>query len=636
MNQIYRIKIVAIQTLVLMICMVALELLIPIKSQAATSYNQSVKSGIENFPAAYQSTLNNLKSIHPNWNFEAYYTGISWNDLINQETSVHTRNTVHNSSDSSWKCSCGKVVSGYACASKSIIEYYIDPRNFLNEIDIFQFLEISYNANVHTLEGIKSTVKGTFLENNVTFTRNGKTETMPYAQIILDAAKQSNMSPYSITTKIIQEVGSKGSNSVTGTYPGHEGYYNFFNYGAYDTGNAIVNALIYAKDKGWDNPYTSIVEGAKLLANSYTNAGQNTAYFYKWDVVGTSILKAGNSQTVSSQNLFAHQYMTNIQDPASQAKRLYNTYAQNALLDKPLNFVIPIYDAEGETNKLPSAIDPNNPNAYYVNDSDGVNVRSEPSTSASKIASIAKDTIVLVKERKCKQADGYSWDKVELSSGVVGYIASEFLSPCNNQTANGGSANEEKVIGTYLVTDDLRLRNAPSTSGVKLATIPKGEQIDVLQKDVANDGTNIWYKVGYKGTIGYVSSMYLTEVKTNNNNANTGKKYELETSQIQIAPDTSIDEIKKTYPNATGEIKTGAKITIDGKSYTVVVKGDTSGDGTINSADLLKIVKHLKGISTMSDKCYQEAADTNKDGTINSSDLLKIVKYLKGTSSITL
>ena len=57
MNQIYRIKTVAIQTLVLMICIVALELLIPIKSRAATSYNQSVKSGIENFPAAYQSTL---------------------------------------------------------------------------------------------------------------------------------------------------------------------------------------------------------------------------------------------------------------------------------------------------------------------------------------------------------------------------------------------------------------------------------------------------------------------------------------------------------------------------------------------------------------------------------------------------
>ena len=52
------------------------------------------------------------------------------------------------------------------------------------------------------------------------------------------------MSPYSIASKIIQEVGTKGSNSVSGTYSGYEGYYNFYNLGAYDTGNAIVNGLM--------------------------------------------------------------------------------------------------------------------------------------------------------------------------------------------------------------------------------------------------------------------------------------------------------------------------------------------------------------------------------------------------------
>ena len=57
----------------------------------------------------------------------------------------------------------------------------------------------------------------------------------------------------------------------------------------------------------WTDPYRAIVGGAKLLANSYTNAGQNTAYFYKWDVVGTTILKAGQSQQISSSKCFNHQ-----------------------------------------------------------------------------------------------------------------------------------------------------------------------------------------------------------------------------------------------------------------------------------------------------------------------------------------
>lgn len=202
-------KITSFHILFILICISLLTVVFPNYSQAYTYYNQSVKSGVENFPVVYQDILNNLKALHPNWNFEAYYTGISWDELIAGETAVHTRNTVHNSSDASWKCNCGTVVSGYACASPDIIKYYIDPRNFLNEIDVFQFLEISFNENVHTLDGINSTVKNTFLDSNVTFTRNGQTQTMSYAQIILDAARQSNMSPYSITTKIIQEVGSQ-------------------------------------------------------------------------------------------------------------------------------------------------------------------------------------------------------------------------------------------------------------------------------------------------------------------------------------------------------------------------------------------------------------------------------------------
>ncbi|MBQ8043138.1 MAG: Ig-like domain-containing protein [Clostridia bacterium] len=63
---------------------------------------------------------------------------------------------------------------------------------------------------------------------------------------------------------------------------------------------------------------------------------------------------------------------------------------------------------------------------------------------------------------------------------------------------------------------------------------------------------------------------------------------------------------------------------------TLAICGDVTGDGLINSADLLKTVKYLKGTSTVN----EFAADVTKDGEINSADLLKTVKYLKGTSTI--
>ena len=434
----------------------------PLKSVfAATYYTQTVKTGIDKFPAEYQDALKKLKELHPNWNFDAYYTGLDWNTVVLNEK-VCKRNRVLKSSDESWKCSCGNVASGYACASEKIISYYLDPRNFLNEVNIFQFLEISYNERIHNVDGVKKAVKNTFLSKNVTYKLNDKEYTKSYAEIILEAAKTSNMSPYSIASKIIQEVGTKGSNSVSGTYSGYEGYYNFYNLGAYDTGNAIVNGLMYAKDKGWNNQYTAIIEGAKELANSYTNAGQNTAYFYKWDVVGTKILKAGEKQTVSSSNMFWHQYMTNVQDPTSQSKSLFNTYGDNKLLDENLNFIIPVYNNMPNSSTMPSELTTDDGDLYYVNCTDGLAVRKKPTTSSTALTRLYKNTVVVVLEREFTEANVYKWDKVKLANGIEGYVASKWL------TFKAASTKKDDDTSFKIVGENIKL-----VPGVNLTDIDK-------------------------------------------------------------------------------------------------------------------------------------------------------------------
>lgn len=65
-------------------------------------------------------------------------------------------------------------------------------------------------------------------------------------------------------------------------------------------------------------------------------------------------------------------------------------------------------------------------------------------------------------------------------------------------------------------------------------------------------------------------------------------------------------------------------------TYIVVIRGDVTGDGKINSADLLRIVKYLNNKATLNNK----SADANKDNKVNSADLLRIVKYLNGKSTI--
>lgn len=108
----------------------------------------------------------------------------------------------------------------------------------------------------------------------------------------------------------------------------------------------------------------------------------------------------------------------------------------------------------------------------------------------------------------------------------------------------------------------------------------------------------------------------------------------IEEDKLIIAPGTTLDQLSGAVLEGT-TLGTGAKITVNGTTYIVTIKGDTNGDGIINSADLLKVVKHLTGASTL-DGAYLKASDCNGDGTINSADLLKIVKHLNGTSQITL
>ncbi len=596
---------------------------------AATKYTQTLKEGINNFPKEYQKALNNLKELHPNWNFEAYYTGIPWNTAVLNETATHGRNRVIKSSDDSWICSCGNIASGYACASEEIIKYYLDPRNFLNEINVFQFLEISYNSKIHTISGIKSAVKGTFLDNKITYEKNKKTYTKTYADIILEAAKESNMSPYSIVTKIIQEVGTNGSSSVSGTYKGYEGYYNFFNLGAYDTGNAIVNGLKYAKDKKWNNQYDAIIEGAKEIANSYTNAGQNTAYFYKWDVVGTKILNSGESQTVSSSNMYWHQYMTNIQDPTSQSKSLYNTYASNEILDKQINFIIPVYDDMPEQNEMPSGFSSDTENLYYVNCTDGLRVRSKASTSGKVLKTLYKNTKVQMITKNYATANGYTWDKIKLSDGVNGYVADKYLTEYKtNQNNKEDTNNKETVIEVAKTTDNLKLRKTAGTSGVLLTTIPKGKQVDVLQKDVSKSNGYNWYKVKYNNYTGYVASEYLTS----NEKITVNEEYaKVDGNTLVITPDSTLENISNIQ--ASGDLKTGEKVTIGENSYTVVMLGDANGDGKITSADYVRIKNVIRGkekLTTLEIK----ASDTNEDEKVTSSDYVKIKNVIRGKEKI--
>ncbi len=156
-----------------------------------------------------------------------------------------------------------------------------------------------------------------------------------YAEIIMNAAAQSGVNPYVLTAMILQEQGTQGSRGISGTVPGYEGYYNFFNIEAYKSGSmeAVERGLWFASQSGsyerpWNSVDKAILGGAVYYGTNYVDAGQDTFYLKKFNVQGS--------------NLYKHQYMTNVQAAASEGAKLDEAYSSH-LKQMALEFKIPVY-----------------------------------------------------------------------------------------------------------------------------------------------------------------------------------------------------------------------------------------------------------------------------------------------------
>ncbi len=565
-------------------------------AETAGTLTSNIDGIDENRYPGYKAVIQNLRAIHPNYIFLALYTGMDWNEVLTTEYQGHAENnssvvpknlfSVGDTYDGMWQCPlCGnkRYDNGkWCCASLEALSYMMDPRNSINESDVFQFKDL--NGSDVSYEDIARVVRnyGNYLNNNEAI------------QAIVDASRQYDVNGYYLVAKIINEHGANGSTLSNGQGYNNQyvGCYNYFNIGSYGNGKDTIinNGLKYANDHGWKSIRASILGGATVVKDDYIKKySQITLYFQKFNVAGAS--------EVSS-----HQYQQNILAAQSQGTSLKNYYG-NSNTAPTYTFIIPIFENMPRTAcPRPNAAVKNSityENGVIKNMSAALLVRA--SANGTKIGALNNDESIKIIRRAGSQVAGYYWDLIVSNrSGTYGYVA---------RTIDG----KDRVIST-------------GSSGTSSGTASSAPQPNPQPSP--------------QPTTPPVTQPEKPPETNQNHEVNIETDIKIDENYIEALPDVNYEHIKTKYPNAvikdkdgkemsSGKIGTGYTVTIDDKTYTIVKKGDTNGDGTVTVMDTVVLLNSIAGTKILENE-YKEAACLRNAETFSVLDAVLMLNYLKG------
>ena len=211
------------------------------------------------------------------------------------------------------------------------------------------------------------------------------------------------------------------------------------------------------------------------------------------------------------------------------------------------------------------------------NVSTNLRVRSGASTSSSILGYLTNNTEVTI-----VGSEG-EWYKIKYNNGY-GYVSKEYITTNldstnntennntgNNNTGNSDSAEAMNSVGVVTnVSSNLRVRKQPSSSAVVLGYLLNNENVNITGKEGS------WYKINFKGSVGYVSADYIkisgesdNNNVDNNSNQSVSNAYSIVLEELkshigspyayggsgELVTSTSIQTLKNRFPVYASEGK---------------------------------------------------------------------------------
>ena len=228
--------------------------------------------------------------------------------------------------------------------------------------------------------------------------------------------------------------------------------------------------------QGWAS--SSYISISNNDTNNNTNTSENIA------IVNTDGLKfrtgAGTSYSIIKV-LNKGEKVEVISESAGWSKVRY---------DSRLGYVASQYIDKTNTNYIIKEVN-----------TDGLNVRTGPSTSYSSIGKLNKGTKVQV------ISESAGWSKINYNNKIA-YVSSGYLKTVSTNTSDTkpeDSTEQYKEI-KVVNTNGLNVRKGPSTSYSSIGKLNKGSNVEVISESAG------WSKINYNNTTAYVATMYLDKI----------------------------------------------------------------------------------------------------------------------------
>lgn len=588
----------------------------------------------QGFPETYKPYLRTLHASYPEWVFVADKINLDWNNVIENE-SIFGMSLIAKTSISSWKSTENDAYNWYtnvwsgldggswAAASKELVTYCMDPRNFLDSKYIFQFETLEYNSSYHTKTNLASMVKGSFLSTGtITDGDTGKSAT--YVDELIKIANLTGVSPLYLASSIILEMGSTGSSgSISGTYSyngkSYSGLYNYYNWNAYANGeySAIANGLEYAgytdssSFRPWNSRYKSLYGGAILFKNRYIDNGQDTAYYKKFNVKGS--------------RPYTHQYMTHILAAYLEGGKVSAAYTEDFKESNSFVFNIPVY------NNMPAEV-----SVKPVKDGSPNNVLSNIKLSTGSLTPTFQTSVKKGEEIR-----------LEYSTIVENSVSSITITPekvDSTATVTGGGKKTLKVG-----SNEFKIKVTAQNGDIRTYTVTIVRKASTVEETTTGSETTTSNTTTSNTTEKITTTTSSPEVTSTTVNIDDASKY-----LSNLGEGYTVDKLLNNIlvKNGTvrvvdsdGKVKTGDTVTGDKvqilnnngiiyKEYSIIIYGDVNGDGNMNLKDVILMRKYILKLTSLKG-IYLKAGDTNRalDG-VTLKDVILLRKQILGYTKI--